>query len=115
MRPQKFLFMNMVALGVILGILSTGFSDVKKEEIISFRGTIEQVASDFKFIVVNEVKITITSQTKITDGKGTVAKINDLKAKRFVRIEALRREDGFIAQTILLLPLKKTTLTYVGK
>ena len=96
----------MVALGIILGILSSGFSEVKRGEIISFPGTIEQVAPDFKFIVVNEAKIVITPQTAIADGKGTVAKINDLKPKRFVRIEALRREDGFIAQTILLLPLK---------
>jgi hypothetical protein len=101
----------MVALGVILGILSTGFSEVKKGEIISFPGPIERVAPDFKFIVVNEAKIVITPQTAISDGKGTVAKINDLKAKRFVRIEALRRKDGFIAQTILLLPMKG----HVGK
>jgi hypothetical protein len=96
----------MVVLAVILGILSTGFSEVKRGEIISFPGTIEQVAPDFKFIVVNEAKIVVTPQTKIADGRGSVATINELKAKRFVRIEALRRQDGFIAQTILLLPLK---------
>jgi hypothetical protein len=106
MSLRKCLFMNMVVLAVILGILSTGFSEVKRGEIISFPGTIEQVAPDFKFIVVNEAKIVITPQTKIADGRGSVATINELKAKRFVRIEALRRQDGFIAQTILLLPLK---------
>ena len=104
MSLQKILLMNMVALGVILGILSSGFSEVKRGEIISFPGTIEQVAPDFKFIVVNEAKIVITPQTKIADGRGTVATINELKAKRFVRIEALRRQDGFVARTILLLP-----------
>ena len=106
MSLQKFLFMNVLALGLLLGILSTGFSEVKRGEIISFPGTIEQVAPDFKFNVVNEAKIVITPQTVIADRNGTVAKINELKAKRFVRIEALRKSDGFIAQTILLLPVK---------
>ena len=92
MRMQKFLFMNVVALGVLLGLLSTGFSEVKRGEILSFPGTIEQVGPHFKFIVVNEAKIVITPQTVITDRNGTVAKVSELKAKRFVRIDALRKQ-----------------------
>ena len=106
MSMQKFLFINGVVLGVLLGILSTGFCEVKKGEIISFPGTIEQVDPDFKFIVVNEAKIVITPQTVIADRNGTAARVSELKAKRFVRIEALRKGDSFIAQTILLLPVK---------
>ncbi len=92
MRMQKFLFINVVALGILLGVLSTGFSEVKRGDIISFPGMIEQVGPEFKFIVINEAKILITPQTVITDRNGTAAKTSELKAKRWVRIDALRKQ-----------------------
>lgn len=106
MKMQKVLFINTVVLGMLLGILSTGFSEVKRGEILSFPGMIEQVGPEFKFIVVNEAKILITPQTVITDRSGMAAKSSDLKARRWVRIEALQKQGNFVAQTIIFLPSK---------
>ena len=106
MSLLKFLFVNGVALVVLLGMVSTGFCEVKKGEIISFPGTIEQVDTDFKFIVVNEAKIMITPQTVIADRNGMAVKTNELKARRWVRIDALQKQGYFVAQTIIFLPQK---------
>jgi len=106
MKLQKILFMSAVILGVLLGILSTGFSEVKRGEIISFPGMIEQVGPEFKFIVVNEAKILITPQTVIAERNGAAAKTGELKARRWVRIDAVQKQGTFIAQTIVFLPRK---------
>jgi Domain of unknown function (DUF5666) len=106
MRMQKFLFINVVAFGILLGVLSVGFSEVKRGEILSFPGMIEQVGPDFKFIVVNEAKILITPQTVIAERNGTAAKTGELKAGRWVRIDALQKQGTFVAQTIVFLPPK---------
>ena len=95
MRMQKFLIINVVAVGILLGVLSVGFSEVKRGAILSFPGMIEQVGPEFKFIVVNEAKILITPQTVITDRNGTAAKTSELKARRPVRIDVLRSRGTF--------------------
>jgi hypothetical protein len=107
MRIQKYLLIQLGLFAVILGSVSFGFGEVKKQEIMTLHGTIEQVAPDFRFLVVYESKIVLLPQTKIIDESGSVAKVIDLRVKRYVKIEALRRSDGFLAQTIVLLPLKK--------
>jgi hypothetical protein len=106
MRMQKFLFISVVAFGILLGVLSVGFSEVKRGDILSFPGMIEQVGPEFKFIVVNEAKILITPQTVITDKNGTAAKNSELKVRRWVRIDAVQKQGSFVAQTIIFLPPK---------
>ncbi len=106
MRMHKFLFINVVAFGLLLGVLSVGFSEVKRGEIISFPGMIEQVGPEFKFIVVNEAKILITPQTVIAERNGAAAKTGELKAGRWVRIDALQKQGTFVARTIVFLPPK---------
>jgi len=104
MNMKKCVCVNVVAAGILLGIFSAAFSEVKRGEVISFPGVIEQVDPNFKFIVVNEAKIMITPQTLTVDRSGTAAKTSELKARRWVRIDALQKQGTFIAQTIIFLP-----------
>lgn len=77
-------------------------SQTKKEENISFYGVIESVSEDLKFIVVNEAKIFISSSTRISDDMGNILKINDLKPKGHVAIEALRNQEKILAKKIVV-------------
>jgi len=106
MNLKKFLYVNVVAAGILLVIFSTAVSEVKRGEIISFPGMIEQVGPEFKFIVVNEAKILITPQTIIADRNGIAAKTSELKARRWIRIDAFQKQGHFVAQTIIFLPQK---------
>jgi len=87
-------------------IFNPGFNQVKKEEVMSFPGVIENVDKDFKFIV-NETRILLSTATKIVDEKGNAFKINDLKPKLNVAIEVIRNPDGFLAKRIVVKTTKR--------
>ena len=102
MRLKKALFVGFVISLVTLLLRDPSFSQVKTGEAISFPGVIESIHENFKFIVVNEVRIFIFPNTKITDEKGDILKINHLKPKMNVTIEALRNPNGFFAKKIVV-------------
>jgi len=106
MKSQKvFLIKSMIFMFALLIFLS-GFQ-VLKEETISLSGVIQSIDRDFKFIVVNEAKFIISSNTKIVDEIGNILKIDDLKSKVSVDIEALRNPNGFSAKKIVIKTPKK--------
>ena len=79
-----------------------------KEEAASYSGVIKSVDKDFKFIVVNDVKVLISESTTVVDEKGKVLRMNDLKPGLSVAIEGGRRSDGFFARKIIITnPRKK--------
>ncbi len=82
-------------------------SETKKEEMISFSGVVEGISNDPNWIVVNETKIFLSTNTQIIDEGGKICKIGDLKPKRHVLIEALRSREGVMAKKILLRGRKK--------
>jgi hypothetical protein len=75
-------------------------------ETISFSGVIESIPAGFKFIVINEVRIYISPETKIFDEKGNILMIDELKSRFNVTIEAVRSKDGFFAKKIVLKKLR---------
>ena len=87
---------------LIFLVVNAGFGQVKKEETIHFSGTIKTISKDYKFIVVNNVNILITSDTKIVNEKGRTLKINELKPELFVRIEGVQNPKGFLAKKIVV-------------
>lgn len=88
-------------------IFNTSFAEVKKTGTISFSGVVENVHEDFQFIIVNEVKIFISSNTQIVDEYRNVLTASDLKPKLHVAVEASRNSSGFLAQKIVIKKRKR--------
>lgn len=107
MKLRKVVFIHIVILILTLLILGPGFSQVKKEETISFTGSIDSIPKDSKFIVVNERRVFISSNTKIASEKGSILKINDLKLRLYVAIEGVRKPDGIFAAKITVIKTPK--------
>jgi len=103
MKLQKILLLKLMVVIVTLFILHPGFSQVKREEAISFSGAIDSIPKDPKFIVVNERRVFISSNTKIANAKGSILKRNDLKRGLRVTVEGLQRPEGVFAEKITVL------------
>ena len=103
MNLQKLLLVKLVILAMTLVIVHPGFSQVKREEAISFSGTIDNIPKDSKFIVVNERRVFISSNTTIASEKGSILKVNDLKIRFYVAIEGVQKPDGIYAKKITVM------------
>lgn len=86
----------------ILFMFNSGFSQGKKEEIILFSGIITTISNDYKLIVVHDVNILISSDTKIVNEKGKSLKINELRPELFVKVEGVQSPNGFLAKRIIV-------------
>ncbi|MGA2462888.1 MAG: DUF5666 domain-containing protein [Thermodesulfobacteriota bacterium] len=86
---------------LILLPVGLGFSQTKGET-ISFSGTIESISADYKFIVVNNVNILISSSTKIVNERGYTLKAGDLKSELYVVIHGVQSSNGFLAKKIIV-------------
>ena len=98
---RMFLVMFVIFMFIPLGE-NFGFSQVKKEEIIFYSGIIKSISKDYKFIVVYEDKILISSDTKIVNEKGKTLKIEDLRPELYVAIEGVPNPKGFLATKIVV-------------
>jgi hypothetical protein len=103
MKLQKILLLKLIVVIVTLFIVHPGFSQVKSEEIISFSGAIDSIPKDPKFIVVNERRVFISSNTTIASEKGSILKMNDLKIRLHVAIEGVQKPDGIYAKKITVM------------
>jgi hypothetical protein len=99
--------MKMVIVIVTLVIFHPGFSQVKREEAIAFSGTIDSIPKDSKFIVVNERRVFISSNTTIASEKGSILRMNDLKIRLSVAIEGVQKPDGIFAAKITVIKTPK--------
>ena len=86
----------------ILFMVNFGFPQGKKEEIIIFSGIITRISNDYKFIVVNDMNILISYDTKIVNEKGKSLKINELKPELFVTVQGVQNPNGFLAKKIMV-------------
>ncbi len=102
MNAKNVLLMKFSIFIFILFVVNFGFSQVNEEEILSFSGIITTISKDYKFIVVNDVNILISSNTKIVNEKGKSLKINDLKPELYIRIEGVQNSNGFLAKKIVV-------------
>jgi hypothetical protein len=101
MKFEKGFFIKWAIFMLILLAFLPGFQG-KKVETASYSGVIESIDKDFKFIVVSGTKFLISSDTKITDEKGSMLKASDLKLKAFVAIEGVPNPDGVYAKKIVI-------------
>jgi hypothetical protein len=102
MNSQRVFLVPAILLIFLLLIPAASFSQVKKEKMISFPGTIKTISKDLKIVVVNDVNVLISPDTKIFDGNGNNLKINELKPKLYVIVEALENSDGIFAKKIVV-------------
>jgi hypothetical protein len=105
MKSQK-ICLGLFVLMLLLSMALFGFK-AKTVETVSLNGSVEKVDKDFKFVVVNDVKIFIARHTKIADEKGNVLKKEDLKPKAYLVTEVVRHGDGYHANRILIKPPRR--------
>lgn len=109
MGLQNSLLIRSAVFVLILAIHTSGFSQVKKDEIISFSGTIKSISKDLKSIVItNDVNILIFPNTKITNEKGNALKAGDLKVGLYVVVETVQDAGVFVARKITIKLLRGT-------
>ncbi len=101
-RSIRIYLSSLLLAGSVLLLLSSSFSQVKTGKVFSFPGVIEKVSEDFKFIVVNEAKISISANTRILDDNGKALKTSDLRPKLRIDLEVLTTTQGFLAQKIVV-------------
>ena len=108
MKLQNILLLKLIGVILILFIFHPGYAQVKREGTISFSGTIDSIPNDQKFIVVNETRVFISSNTKIASAKGSILKKDDLKRGFRVSIEGVQKPEGIFAGKITLLSIPRT-------
>ena len=108
MKLQRILLLKLIVVILTLFIFHPGFSQVKSEETLSFSGTIDNVPKDSKFIVVNETRVFISSNTRITSAKGSILKRSDLKRGFGVSVEGVQKPEGIFAGKISVLSIPRT-------
>jgi hypothetical protein len=102
MKLKKALFFQCMVFVIPFLLLSPSFSQVKKEETIVYAGIIKSISKDYKSIVVYDVNILISSNTKIFNEKGKTLKIEDLNPGLYVVIEGVQNPNGFLATKIVV-------------
>jgi hypothetical protein len=102
MKSQKNIIIILTYLTVTLLTLNPSYAQIKRGQAITFPGVIEQISADSKFIVVNEAKIFLSSNTQIMDDRGDTLTVSDLKPRSPITIEVLKNPRGFFAKKIVL-------------
>ncbi len=102
MKIKKNIVINLIILVLTFLILSPGYAQMKGGQTITFPGAVEQISADFKFIVVNEAKISLSSNTQIVDDRGNTLTVSDLKPRSPIAIEVLKSPRGFVAKKIIV-------------
>jgi len=98
MRFVKTISILFLVLAVVL-VSARGFTEDKGEKVVTFSGLIQAVPKDLSFIVINEAKVLVTGAMIVSD-TGSTLSISDLKPKRYVTVEAVKRADGFLAKKV---------------
>ncbi len=102
MNWKRLTFVTLSLLLIVGGISALGFSQVKKDAVISFSGVIEQIPREGRFLVINEARIYLSPGTRITDERGSALNRGDLKINLNVTVQAIRTQDGLVAEKIVV-------------
>lgn len=86
---------------LVLLIFLPGFQ-AKKVETVSLSGAVESVNKDSKSFVVNGTTITLSSSTKIVDERGSPLKIENVKPRSSIAVEAIHHSHGILADRIIV-------------
>jgi cytochrome oxidase Cu insertion factor (SCO1/SenC/PrrC family) len=107
MQLKKVLVFQFILLVTALFLVSSGSSQEKKEGALSFFGSIDSIPESRRFIVVNEQRVYITSNTKIVDENNNQLKMNQLKRGLSVRVEGIRKTEGIYPDKITVIRTPK--------
>jgi hypothetical protein len=109
MQLKKVFLFQFILLVMTALLVSSGFSQGKKEGVLSFLGSIDSIPESHRFIVVNEQRVYITSNTKIVDENNNPLKTNQLKRGLSVRVEGIRKTEGIYPDkvTVIRTPKRK--------
>ncbi len=102
MKSKKYIVVNLIILTVTFLTLDAGYAQTKQNQAIIFPGVVEQISSDLKFIVVNEAKVSLSSNTQVMDDKGNGLTLYDLTRGRSINLEVVKKGSGFFAQKIVV-------------
>jgi hypothetical protein len=106
MKRERRRYVQAIVLILTLLIFLPAMRVIKEEE-ASYSGVIKSVDKDFKFIMVNDVKVILSEKTTVMDEKGNSLLKADLRTGLSVAIEGGRRPDGFFARKIVITTPKK--------
>ena len=107
MKLERICYTSFAMFVLVVLLIGPATSQIQRREIISFSGVIESISKDPNFIVVNEAKIFISAATQIMDESGELHKIDYLRPKRHVTIEAFRNPNGLMARKIAIKTSKR--------
>jgi len=80
----------------ILLLFDLSFSQIRSETTVCFSGVIKSISGDYKFVVVNDVNILISSSARI------VLKAGDLKSEFYVVLQGVESLDGILVKKIVV-------------
>jgi hypothetical protein len=92
MRRQKAIHLFLLILPLVTFLC--GF-EVKRMETVSVNGAIERIDPNHNVIVVNQIKMDLSSDTRIVDEKGNAVKWDQLKPTTHLTVETVRMPDGY--------------------
>jgi len=102
MKFAEVFLIQFVIIMLTLSLISPSFSQIKKERMIIYSGILELVSEDFKYISINERRISITPNTSVIDTKGNILKISELRPGLYVVVELIRKPDGSLEKRIVV-------------
>ena len=106
MKSRKRITTNVTLVLLILTFimlnLSPSYAQNKREPTFTFPGVIERVSTDSNFIAINETKVSLSPKTQITNERGDILSVYDLKPGSAITLEVLKNPDGFLAKKIVV-------------
>ena len=91
MKRQKAIYFSLL---ILTFFVLCGFQ-VKKMETVSVNGALERIDPKKKVIVVNQIKMELSPDTRIVDEKGNDVKWDQLKPATPLTAETIRMPDGY--------------------
>ncbi len=102
MKFKKNIIANLIILTLTFSILNPGYAQTKGNQTLIFPAVVEQISSDLKFITVNEARVSLSSDTQITDDKGNSLTLYDLTRGSSISLEVVKQGSGFLAKKIVI-------------
>ena len=106
MKSKMPSFIKLVPFMLILLIFLTGLTG-QKLETFSLSGEIRSMDKDFKFVVVNGTRISLSSDTQIMNENGNSLTKENLRIELRVTVEGFRNAGSSFAQKIVVKGLKR--------
>lgn len=106
MKSQRRSFIKFAPFMLLLFLFLTGLMG-QKVETFSLSGQIQTMDKDFKFIVVNGTKVSLSPGVQIVNEKGDSLQKESLRIELAVTVEGFRDTGAFLAQKIVVKGLKR--------